>query len=189
MINNKLKKIIKSIITVVVILLLCIMSYSLGYGIKEYKYKNETKNNTNQSSIVEKQKQQITEETVKDFLITYYTKKDLGENRDRYKPYLTDGMYNAIVSNEDKASNKAYKGYIVDYEYEGADIYINNETKEVIVNVRYKNTTLAIKDDRSNTTTKTHRESFKLSYVSTGGKLLINKMDKITIEPYVERGQ
>lgn len=189
MINNKLKNIVKSIITFVVILLLCTMSYSLGYGIKEYKYKKEIKTNTNQSSVVEKNKQQITEENVKDFLITYYTKKDLGENRDRYKTYLTDGMYNSVVSSEEKASNKAYQGYIVDYEYEGADIYINNTSKEVIVNVKYKNTILAIKNDRSNSTTKTYKESVKLTYVNVGDKLLINKMDKLTLEPYVERGE
>ena len=54
-------------------------------------------------------------------------------------------MYNSIVADEEKAVNKAYQGYIVDWEYQDADMYINSDKLEVLVNVRYKNTTLAIK--------------------------------------------
>ena len=41
---------------------------------------------------------QLTEKWVKKFLIAYYTKKDLEENRNRYKEYMTEGMYNATIS-------------------------------------------------------------------------------------------
>lgn len=186
MLNNKLIKIVKILISIVVIISVFLIGYYLGDGIRAKKA-----NSLINSQLVNKEehsnKDELNREKVKSFLVAFYTKKDLGENRDRYKPFLTEGLYNAIVSNEEKASSQAYKGYIVDFEYEYSDIYINADTKEVIVNVAYKNTTLATKDDRSNATTKTHKETYKLTYTKSVDKILINKMDKITLEPYSER--
>ncbi|HEL1183892.1 TPA: hypothetical protein TVL29_000600, partial [Streptococcus equi subsp. zooepidemicus] len=47
----------------------------------------------------------LDESLVKKFLIAYYTKKDLEENRQRYKEYMTEGLYNATVSEENKAQS------------------------------------------------------------------------------------
>ena len=45
----------------------------------------------------EKKQASLSEKQVKDFLIAYYTKKDLEENRPRYKPFMTESMYQEAI--------------------------------------------------------------------------------------------
>lgn len=47
--------------------------------------------------------------------MVYYTKKDLGENRNRYKEYMTDAMYNQAVLLENEPTTQTYS-YVVDFE-------------------------------------------------------------------------
>lgn len=188
MLNQKLIKSVKTIIALAVIVSSLALGYFVGTGLKTKELKKiEQKYKAKDSKEPISIDGTITNEQVKDFLIAYYTKKDLGENRERYKPFLTEGMYNAIVSDEDKPTQKAYQGYIVDYEFEGADIFINQDKNEVIVIVKYKNTTLAKKDDRSKAITKSNKEAFKLTYTVAKDKVLVNKMDKILVENVIER--
>ncbi|MBU5519615.1 hypothetical protein KQI96_16635, partial [Enterococcus sp. S163_ASV_20] len=86
------------------------------------------------------EKETITPASVKKFLIAYYTKKDLGENRNRYKPLVTPGMYNELVAEEKQPVNQAYKGYVVNQVLDRYKIYIDSENNEVISEVSYKNT-------------------------------------------------
>ncbi|MDN5415766.1 MAG: hypothetical protein L0F83_07530, partial [Lactococcus raffinolactis] len=92
----------------------------------------------------------LTEKDVKDFLIAYYTKKDLEENRPRYKPFMTDGLYNSETAEEDKPVNQAYKGFIVDQVFESANIYIDSTTDQVLAEVKYSNSVLQEKDSNKN---------------------------------------
>ncbi|WP_254558615.1 hypothetical protein, partial [Salmonella enterica] len=84
----------------------------------------------------------LSDSTVNKFLIAYYTKKDLGENDNRYKLLMTDSMYNQATSNEKLPVNQAYKGYVIDQVFSKADIYINQKDLTAICNVTYKNTQL-----------------------------------------------
>lgn len=51
------------------------------------------------------------------FLTEYYTKKELSENRNRYKNLMTDEMYREAVATENQPVNQAYKGYIINQVY------------------------------------------------------------------------
>lgn len=52
---------------------------------------------------------------------------------------MTEGLYNATISEEDKAQNKAYKGFVVNFEFQDANIYIDQVHKQVICEVTYTN--------------------------------------------------
>lgn len=184
MLNKKLIKRVRILISIVVTITVFVFGYFLGDGVRKGVINKE------QSKVTQiETKTNIDEELktkTKDFLIAYYTKKDLGENRDRYRPLMTEGMYNATVAEEEKAGTKAYQGYIVDWEFQEVDMYINADKNEVLVNVRYKNTTLAMKDDKSKQNVRSNKSSYKLTYVKVDKTLLVNKMEQMLIEPVVE---
>ncbi len=69
----------------------------------------------------------LTQDFVTEFLMVYYTKKDLSENRNRYKEYMTDTMYNQVVHLEDQPTNQTYKGFVVDFEYKDSTVYLDNQ--------------------------------------------------------------
>lgn len=104
-----------------VIGLIIIIIFLLGLGFGQMGKTNQkqvtTPKTTTKKTIAGNQ---LTEKWVKKFLIAYYTKKDLEENRNRYKEYMTEGMYNATVSEEETAQNQAYKGYVVNFEFQSA---------------------------------------------------------------------
>ena len=187
MLNTKLIKIIKIIVSIVVITLVFAMGYFLGDGLRKNSANKTIKDTLQQTKNSNKDIENQLKEKTQGFLIAFYTKKDLGENRDRYRPFVTEGMYNSIVADEEKAVNKAYQGYIVDWEYQDADMYINSDKLEVLVNVRYKNTTLAIKDDKSKQTTQNRQSSYKITFTKVDNKLLVNKTDQMLIEPVADR--
>lgn len=187
MLNMRLLKKIKIAVSTVVIILVFVMGYFLGDGLRKNSSNKTIANTIQQTKNSNKDIENQLREQTKGFLIAFYTKKDLGENRDRYRPFVTEGMYNSIVADEEKAVNKAYQGYIVDWEYQEADMYINSDKLEVLVNVRYKNTTLAIKDDKSKQTTQNRQSSYKITFTKLDNKLLINKTDQMLIEPVADR--
>ena len=124
----------------------------------------------------------MTQNKVKDFLIAFYTKKDLGENRNRYKPFMTSSMYQSELSLEDDATNQAYKGYVVDFKYKDSEIYIDAKNNVALVKVRYTNTLLSKKGDYSKAQKNVSNEAtVKLSYLQDGKKLLVNHVDSILI--------
>ncbi|GAA0054610.1 UNVERIFIED_CONTAM: hypothetical protein KB579_03260 [Streptococcus canis] len=116
---------------------------------------------------------------VKAFLIAYYTKKDLGTNRNRYKPFMTKALYQEETSKEDEPVNQAYKGYVVDFMFKEADIYINPKTNVAIAQVTYTDTLLEKKGkyDKAQKNVS-NQATLKLSYVEEKGRLKLN-----TIQP------
>ncbi|HEM3629971.1 TPA: hypothetical protein U1C31_002323 [Streptococcus suis] len=103
---------------------------------------------------------------VNDFLSAYYTKKDLGTNRNRYKPFMTENLYKQEVSKEEEAVSQTYKGYVVDFEFKEADIYINTKTNIALVQVTYTNTLLEKKDNYEKAQKNVrNRTILKLSYI------------------------
>ena len=119
---------------------------------------------------------------MKDFLIAYYTKKDLEENRPRYKPFMTGSMYQEAIQEEQKPVNQTYKGYVVDQAFESASIYIDVEHKVALAQVQYTSTTLTEKDNRdSKGITGTTKVTIRLTYVEQDGKLLINNIEPIVL--------
>lgn len=89
-------------------LLLIVLIFLIGLSVGQRKQVN-----TNEKQVKVEKKEELTTSTVKKFLIAYYTKKDLGENRNRYEPLVTSAMYNELVNVEKQPVNQAYKGYVV----------------------------------------------------------------------------
>lgn len=181
MIDNKLLNKLKIGVAIIAALLISIFTYNLGneLGKKSVEKQFEETHNIKLEDKVEKT--EINPAEVKEFLINYFTKKDLGENRERYKPYMSDALFNSQITEEDKAANAAYKGFIVDYEFEDSRIYINNDNKEVIVAVKYKNKHLASKDNRETAISKNYNETYRLTYVKARDGFVVNNIEKINV--------
>lgn len=171
---------------VIAYILGAIIVFSLGYGTSSIV--NQFSQPTSQVETGEsgevgrsvESKSGLTSQLVTDFLIAYYTKKDLGENQSRYKPFMTEGLYNATVVKEEEPIEQAYKGYAVDQVFESATIYINQEESVALVQVRYSNKLLEIKNNRDgNYTTETSQVTLKLTYSKSGDEWLVNMMDNI----------
>lgn len=127
--------------------------------------------------------QGLTQNEVKDFLLNYFTKKDLGENRNRYKEFMTDGLYQQEVAKEDEPTSQTYKGFVVDFEFKSAEIYINQDNLQVLTQVNYVNTLL---DEKKNYDTAQknvlNKVTLRLTYVKdSDGKLKVNKMESIIL--------
>ncbi|HEM3715623.1 TPA: hypothetical protein U1D13_001688 [Streptococcus suis] len=161
---------------------LVIVAVVVGVGIGQSLSGSQTK-----ASKTEETKQETTEATlsqnqVEDFLISYFTKKDLGENRNRYKEYMTDGLYQQEVAKEEEPTSQTYKGFVVDFEYKSSEIFINQEKLSVIVQVNYVNTLL---DEKKNYDTAQkdvmNKLTLRLTYVNENGTLKVNKMESIIL--------
>lgn len=175
-------KILKIVGYVLVVILACTIGVGIGQGTSNNanKAKTEKSTSTNSKSI-------ITQKQVKSFLLNYYTKKDLGENRQRYKEYMTDALYNQTVSMENEPQSQTYKGFVVDFEFKDAEIYIDEAHKQVIVQVDYVNTQL---DEKKNYKTAQkdvmNKATQRLTYVDENSQLKVNKMESIILTDSTE---
>lgn len=175
-------KILKIVGYILVVILACTIGVGIGQGTSNNanKAKTEKSTSTNSKSI-------ITQKQVKSFLLNYYTKKDLGENRQRYKEYMTDALYNQTVSMENEPQSQTYKGFVVDFEFKDAEIYIDEAHKQVIVQVDYVNTQL---DEKKNYKTAQkdvmNKATQRLTYVDEKSKLKVNKMESIILTDSTE---
>lgn len=125
----------------------------------------------------------LTHGKVKSFLVAYYTKKDLGTNRNRYKPFMTDGLYQEEVSKEEEAVYQAYKGYVVDFTFDEADIYVNPTTNVAIAQVTYTNTILEKKGDYETAQKNVnHQVTLKLSYIEDKDSLKLNNLQTAVLQ-------
>lgn len=183
MYNQKLIKMVKRLLIGVAAILCIVLGYSIAQVQQNLRQNSQVQEEAKQKP-EEKQQEQLslTEQQVEDFLIAYYTKKDLEENRPRYKPFMTDSMYQEAVQEEDKPVNQTYKGYVVDQAFESASIYIDVEHKVALAQVQYTSTTLTEKDNRdSKGLTGTTKVTIRLTYVEQDGKLLINNIESIVL--------
>ncbi|HEM3628758.1 TPA: hypothetical protein U1C31_001018 [Streptococcus suis] len=80
-----------------------ILVFLLGFGFGQMGKSSTPAKETKKVEVATDKKNNepvLTQEFVTEFLMVYYTKKDLSENRNRYKEYMTDTMYNQIVNLE-----------------------------------------------------------------------------------------
>ena len=183
MYNQKLIKMVKGFIMGFVAILCIVLGYSIAQVKQNLRHDSQVQEEAKQKT-EEKQQEQLslTEQQVEDFLIAYYTKKDLEENRPRYKPFMTDSMYQETVQEEQKPVNQTYKGYVVDQSYESGSIYIDKTHKVALAQIQYTSTTLTEKDNRaSKGLTGSTKATIRLTYVEKSGKLLINKIEPIVL--------
>lgn len=176
MFDVKKLKILKCVGYSLLVILAVIIGVGIGQGSSSKSIKTKTTNENSSTKNVLSQKK------VKDFLLNYYTKKDLGENRPRYKDFMTDALYQQTVAIENEPQNQTYKGFVVDYKFKDAQIYINNDNHQVIAQVNYVNTQL---DEKKNYETAqkdvVNKTTLRLSYVDENGKFKINKIESIIL--------
>ena len=123
----------------------------------------------------------LDQETVKNFLIAYYTKKDLGENRNRYLPFMTSSMYKLQVEQEDLPVNQAYKGYVLNQVFDGATIYIDESRMVAIATINYTNLQV-LKKGSNEGTTLNNTDSLLISFSKEKGKYLVNNIERIEVK-------
>jgi len=125
---------------------------------------------------------ELTQEYVKEFLTAYFNKQDLGENRNRYLPYMTEAAYNQEVNSEEEPTVQTYKGYVVDTEMKSAIIYIDQENNVALAQVRYTQTQLQKKYDYTNAQTNVgSSRTIRIRFSKQDGKYLVNHIDPILI--------
>ena len=112
-----------------------IVIFLVGFGFGQIGHGSKQKDNAPKQ--VKVTNKELSQKEVEKFLISYFTKKELGENDERYKSYVTTGLYDKLTELEKKSSQQAYKGYYVNYTYESSDIYINNKKNTALVVVNY----------------------------------------------------
>lgn len=160
--------------------LVLLFSYGLGVASQTSKVKELSKQETTKKN--KKTENVLNQSVVKDFLLAYYTKKDLGENRRRYQPFMTDSLYQEQVAFEDEAVNLAYKGYVVDYQFKEATIYIDQVNQVALATVRYTNTLLTEKNKvESRQMTVSNEVTLKLSYQSQGNRMILDQMETMVL--------
>lgn len=177
MIDPKKLKLVK-IVGYVVGLILAI---AVGIVLGQSALSSQTKQATTKTTKTTKTST-LTQKQVTNFLLNYYTKKDLGENRNRYKEYMTDALYQQTVATEDEPQNQTYKGFVVDFEFKNADIYINEDSLEVIAQVTYVNTLLDEKKNYETAQTDVvNTATLRLTYVKENDKYKVNKIENIIL--------
>lgn len=171
---------IKKLGTIAVCILLLIAGFAAGFGMGSSKKKAATEP---EKPKVEEVKEELTSETVNKFLIAYYTKKDLGENRNRYEPLVTAAMYNELTTEEEQPVNQAYKGYVVNQVLDSAEIYVNTEDNSAICVVTYKNTQRMKQGTNEGALlNQSNQEAIKLTFLQQGKQYLVNQVSSVIVE-------
>ena len=182
MYNEKRVKLIRRF----AILVLFVAGILTGFGVGQLVNKQEAKNEPKQVNTVKKtiedktKKNELTSKDVENFLIAYYTKKDLSENRKRYKPFMTSSMYTQEPDIEDLPIHQAYKGYVINQVFDEADIYIDSENLVALVEVKFHNTQLVEKGTTEGALVDTpETQTLKLTFTEENKRFKVNNINKI----------
>lgn len=134
----------------------------------------------------------LSADAVQEFLTQYFTKEKLGENNKRIQPYMTESAYSQELTSQNDASSQVYKDYILDYHFDKADIFVDEESSQAIAEVSYQVTYVSdLKNTEQAKTKQTETRLVKLSYAKLSGNLLVNKMEiwKSGLEDLEKAGQ
>lgn len=182
MYNEKRVKLIRRFAILVLFVAGILTSFGVGQLVNKQEAKNEPKQvNTVKKTIEDKtKKNELTSKDVENFLIAYYTKKDLSENRKRYKPFMTSSMYTQETDIEDLPINQAYKGYVINQVFDEADIYIDSENLVALVEVKFHNTQLVEKGTTEGALVDTpETQTLKLTFTEENKRFKVNNINKI----------
>ena len=168
------------------IMVLFVAGILTGFGVGQLINKQEVKNEPRQADTVKKtieektKKKELSSTDVENFLIAYYTKKDLSENMKRYKPFMTSSMYTQETEIEELPINQAYKGYVINQVFDEADIYIDSENLVALVEVKFHNTQLVEKGTTEGALVDTpETQTLKLTFTEENKRFKVNNINKI----------
>ncbi|HEK9988259.1 hypothetical protein [Streptococcus equi] len=178
---DKTKQIV--LVSVASLALLAFVS-TMGYSLGKQSVTNETRAAIKQEAKKLQDEQtkkekasQLSQESVEAFLRHYFTKKQLGENNKRIKPYLTDSAYREELTRQEDTLQQVYKDYILDYQYQEADIYLNHASNEVLAEVSYTVTYVPDLEQKDKAqTNQVENRLLRLTYTKLGDKLLVNHL-------------
>lgn len=168
------------------IMVLFVAGILTGFGVGQLINKQEVKNEPRQADTVKKtieektKKKELSSKDVENFLIAYYTKKDLSENMKRYKPFMTSSMYTQETEIEELPINQAYKGYVINQVFDEAYIYIDSEKLVALVEVKFHNTQLVEKGTTEGALVDTpETQTLKLTFTEENKRFKVNNINKI----------
>ena len=180
MVDIEKLKLVKKIAAILVCLLLLIVGFLLGSTIGK-KEPKQVKIEPNES-VDKEAKKELTTKIVNDFLTAYYTKKDVGENKNRYEPLVSVAMFNELKAQEEQPINQAYKGYIVNQVFDRADIYVDTIKSTAVCLVNYTYTHRSEKNtDRNALLNQNESEAIKIEFQKEGKKFIVNKIDYVSL--------
>jgi lipoprotein-anchoring transpeptidase ErfK/SrfK len=177
--EQRIKMYHKMVIAILMVVV-ALGGYSVGLATSASQNHSETSKTAKNAQ--KGKESQLSQSTINQFLVMYYTKQDLGENRKRYKPLMTEPMYQQTVTSENTPVSKAYKGMVIDQKFDQATTYVDAKALTAIVQVSYTNTQLqspgnlktALKD-------QSNHETIKLTFVKEGQRYLVNQMQRINL--------
>lgn len=124
----------------------------------------------------------LTADKVKEFLLAYYTKKDVGENQERYKEFMTEQLYAQQVKLDESPVTQAYKGYVLNQVYDKATVYIDEENLSALVEVTYTNVQTTKRNNAEAGVKMSEKATIKLSYAKDKGEYLVNRIEPILLK-------
>ena len=130
-----------------------------------------------------KQETKLSDKAVNGFLLAYYTKKDLGENSNRYKPLMTEAMFKEAQADENLPVNQAYKGYVIDQVFKESTNYIDEKNMTAICVVTYTNTQLSqLNSTVGAVIDQANSDTIRLSFTKSGDKYLVNDIESMVLK-------
>lgn len=177
--NNKIKN-LRNLLYAVIATVFLILGLAIGLSLG-----NGSSNSANTNVTAAETEVKLSQKEVKEFLIAYYTKKDLGENRDRYKEYMTESLFNQTVKLEEEPVSQAYKGYVLNQAFSKGTIYIDEENLEAIAEVTYTNVQTGKRNNAEAGTNFTEKATVKLFYVKKDNKLLVDRVEPLNLNQKV----
>lgn len=124
----------------------------------------------------------LTAKKVKEFLLAYYTKKDVGENQERYKEFMTEKLYAQQVKLDESPVSQAYKGYVLNQVYDKATIYIDEENLSALVEVSYTNVQTTKRNNAEAGVKLSEKATIKLFYTKDKEQYLVNRIEPILLK-------
>jgi hypothetical protein len=182
--NEKKLQLVKRIVYIFVGTIIALTFLAIGMAIGHPSA--STKKATVKKSVPTSQ---LSLDNVNHFLTEYYTKKDLSENRQRYKPLMTAPMYTQQVNTENQPVNQAYKGYIINQVYQQATIYLDTTDLTALCVVHYTNTQLTtLGSTVGEMKNQGNTDTILISYLKQGNQILVNNIQNVTFSAPLDSG-
>ena len=179
--DNKVK-LVRKAITAIIGFICLIVGIACGMWIGGSSTLRQQATSTVEEVSKSAESKTLTADKVKEFLLAYYTKKDVGENQERYKEFMTEQLYSQQVKLDESPVTQAYKGYVLNQVYDKATVYIDEENLSALVEVTYTNVQTTKRNNAEAGVKMSEKATIKLSYAKDKGEYLVNRIEPILLK-------
>ena len=179
--DNKVK-LVRKAITAIIGFICLIVGIACGMWIGGSSTLRQQATSTVEEVSKSAESKTLTADKVKEFLLAYYTKKDVGENQERYKEFMTEQLYAQQVKLDESPVTQAYKGYVLNQVYDNATVYIDEENLSALVEVTYTNVQTTKRNNAEAGVKMSEKATIKLSYAKDKGEYLVNRIEPILLK-------